>query len=113
MGKSHKNKVIKYLAMIGQARQAKHLRYVLDSEAQERAKKCQGCPHRKHVDIGCQSCKSSISALKKQCLDGRTSRAPALGLCVLSECDLSVAIHVCENPEADGRLPRYCWRKAK
>jgi hypothetical protein len=113
VGNEYKSKIIRYLAMIAQAKQAKNLRYVKDSEAQARAKKCAGCPHRTHVDIGCQSCKSSITALKEQCLGGRKSRAPALGLCSLCESDLSVAIHVCENPQPDGRLPRYCWRKGK
>jgi hypothetical protein len=113
MGKEYKQKIIRYLAMIGQAKQAKNLRYVQDSEAQARAKKCMGCPHRTHVDVGCQSCKNSIARLREQCLGGRKSRAPALGLCGLCESDLSVSIHVCENPQPDGRLPRYCWRKAK
>jgi hypothetical protein len=113
VGNEYKSKIIRYLAMIGQAKQARNLRYVQDSEADQRIKKCLGCPHRTHVDIGCQSCKNSISKLKEQCLGGKKSRSPALGLCKLSECDLSVAVHVCENKEPNGNMPNYCWRKQK
>lgn len=112
MGKDHKQKLIQYLAMIVNAKEAKSLRYVQDSEAQNRAKICAGCPHRQHIDIGCQSCKNSVANLREKCLDGKKSRAPALGICDYSKCDLAVAIHVCENLENDGRLPHYCWRKA-
>jgi hypothetical protein len=113
MGKSHKGKIIRFLGMVASAKQNNHLRYVSDAEAQERAKKCQGCPHRTHVDIGCQSCKNTITGLRKQCLGNIVSRAPALGLCGLSEADLPVAIHIVEQADNDGRLPRYCWRRPK
>lgn len=110
---SHKVKIIKHLGRVAAAKQQGHLRYVPDSEADQRSKTCQGCPHRTHVDIGCQSCKNNIAVLRRQCLGNITSRAPALGLCAFSECDLSVSIHIVEQLENDGRLPRYCWRKAK
>lgn len=109
----HKVKIIKHLGRVAAAKEQKHLRYVSDSEADQRSKTCQGCPHRAHVDIGCQSCKNNIAVLRKKCLGNITSRSPALGLCSFSECDLSVAIHIVEQLEKDGRLPRYCWRKAK
>lgn len=113
MGETQKAKIIRYLGMIAAARQAGHLRYCSDSEAAGRVKKCLGCPHRAHVDIGCQSCQNSIAALRKQCLGDKAMRAPALGLCELSKCDLPVAVHVCENKEPDGRMPDFCWRKQK
>lgn len=113
VGNEHKAKIVKFLAKVAAAKRDKHLRYVQDSEADARSKTCQGCPHRVHVDIGCQSCKNTVASMRKNCLGGKTSRAPALGLCKFSECDLSVAIHIVEQLENDGRLPNFCWRKQK
>lgn len=82
-------------------------------EVEVRVKTCAGCLFRKHADIGCERCESSLAALRKVALGDKDPIAPALGICSLLEEDLPTSVHLGRTPVQRADLPDHCWRKAK
>jgi hypothetical protein len=87
------------------------LTFVKDEEARKRAAVCQKCPNRAQAGSGCSSCQSSLAALRKAVLGGRSPIEPKLGACYKLAEDLPVAVHIDDTPVNDNSLPATCWRK--
>lgn len=107
-----KSQLFRYLLMMVAAKRDGHLRYCPQEETHQRTNICARCPHRTTISTGCKTCGGSIAAVQRQAI-GDQSHAPLLGFCTMAKCDLPTAIHCCENPDDNPRLPDYCWRKKK
>jgi hypothetical protein len=105
--------IISYLTRIARTAQDGNLTYAAAPVVDHRVKTCLSCPFRKNAEVGCQTCMSSIAALKKVAMRNKQIKAPALGMCDALEEDLSVATHINEQGACRADLPDTCWRKQK
>jgi hypothetical protein len=105
--------LIAYLSRIARVAQQGNLTYAQDGTVTHRVNTCVKCPFRVNADVGCQSCLSSMAALKKQGMKSKAVKAPALGACDKLDEDLSISTHINEQGVNRPDLPDFCWRKAK
>lgn len=87
--------------------------FVLDSEAEERAKICRACPKNTNWRGGCSSCITATDRMSANVRQGRDTKSSAvLGGCTVYRHDNRTAIFLDrEMFEASNNAPANCWVK--